>query len=109
MFIVGKQALPKSFRRNFDVVTCAGGLGINRMPARCFEDMLNALRPGGFVVFTVSAKHVGDDDSFRTGYRKAIDRLTTRGAWQPLAQKDFIRYQGSSEEQYQLMIFQKSS
>lgn len=53
-YIVGKQGLPSAYRRSFDVVTCAGGLGTNLLPARCFDDMLNALRPGGFIIFTVS-------------------------------------------------------
>jgi len=65
--------LPKSYRRNFDLVTCAGNLGTNLLPARCFADMLGALRPGGHVVFTVSKKHLAEKDSFRTGYRKAIE------------------------------------
>jgi len=47
--------------------------------------MLNALRPGGHVVFTVSKKHLAEKDSFKTGYRKAISKLIENGSWQPVA------------------------
>ena len=57
-YIVGKQGLPRPFRRSFDVVTCAGGLGTNLLPAKSFDDMLSALKSGGFAVFTVSQKHL---------------------------------------------------
>ena len=108
-FIVGKQSLPKSYRRNFDVVACAGSLGTNLLPARCFADMLGALRPGGHVVFTVSKKHLAEKDSFRTGYRKAIERLVADGSWQPVAQREFIKSQGDGEEHFALFVFQKTS
>ena len=57
-YIVGKLALPHKLRRSFDVVTCSGGLGTNLLPARCFEDMLAALKPRGYVIFTLSQKHL---------------------------------------------------
>ena len=88
-FIVGKQALPTSYRRAFDVVTCAGGLGTNLLPARCFDDMLTALRPQGHVVFTVSQKHLTEEDRFGTGYSDAINRLIGRGFWSPIAHVEF--------------------
>ena len=71
--IVGKQALPKSYRKNFDVVVCAS-LGTNHLPARCFEDMLSAVKSGGYLVFTVGSKHLGNDP-FDMRYAQTIARL----------------------------------
>jgi len=62
IFIAGKQSIPVSYRRTFDFVTCAGGLGTNLLPARCFDDMLTACKPGGHIIFTVSQKHLREDD-----------------------------------------------
>ena len=67
-FIVGKQGLPASYRRAFNIVTCSGGLGTNLLPKSCFEDMLNALTPNGHCVFTVSQKHLKTDSAFKMGY-----------------------------------------
>ena len=95
-FIVGKQGLPKSYRRAFDVVTCAGGLGTNLLPAKSFDDMINALRPGGYAIFTVSQKHLKREDSFGMNYYESIDRLITRGSWRPLIHYEFVKYHGVS-------------
>lgn len=115
-FIVGKQALPKSYRRAFDIVTCAGGLGTNLLPAKSFDVMLHALKLGGFAVFTVSQKHLksGDSESFGMGYYESMDRLITRGAWKPIIHEEFVKYHGVSHdnfavsaEKYSLLVFQK--
>ena len=83
-FIVGKQGVPKTFRRKFDFVTCAEGLGTGLMPARGFEDMLSTLKPGGFCIFTMSQKHLKDDSMFATGYALAIKKLIDRNLWRPI-------------------------
>lgn len=81
---MGKQSIPVSYRRTFDFVACAGGLGTNLLPARCFDDMLMACKPGGHIVFTVSQKHLREDDQFGMDYLKAINRHIESGAWTPL-------------------------
>lgn len=91
-FIVGNQPLPRIYRRAFDVVTCAGGLGTNLLPAECFTDMLSALKPKGYVVFTVSQKHLKPEDSFNMGYIDAIEKLIDEGKWHPLQHNKFIKY-----------------
>ena len=83
-FIVGKQSLPKIYRRQFDVVTCAGGLGTNLLPAICFKDMLKALKPRGHAIFTVSQKHLKHNNTFNMRYGEAIERLIEAGMWHPL-------------------------
>ena len=57
-FIVGKQRLPREMMRKFDIVTCSENLGSNLFLARCFNDMLDALKPGGYAVFTLATKHI---------------------------------------------------
>ena len=91
-FIVGNQPLPRIYRKAFDVVTCAGGLGTNLLPAECFTDMLSALKPKGYVVFTVSQKHLKPEDSFNMGYIDAIEKLIDEGKWHPLQHNKFIKY-----------------
>lgn len=60
-YIVGKQNLPKQLKRKFDVVTCSENLGTHQFPAKCFEDMISALKPRGYAVFTVATKHLNAD------------------------------------------------
>ena len=91
-FIVGNQPLPRKYRRAFDVVTCAGGLGTNLLPAECFNDMLSALKPGGHAIFTVSQKHLKPEDSFNMGYIDAIEKLIEKGKWNPILHNKFIKY-----------------
>ena len=107
-FIVGKQSLPKAYRRSFDVVTCSGGLGTNLLPAQCFSDMLNALKPDGFVVFTVSQKHMSEADSFGMGYFQAVEKLEQRGAWHNVDSREFVKdHGGVTSELFSLFVFQK--
>ena len=82
------------------MVTCAGGLGTNLLPAKCFDDMINALRPGGFAIFTVSQKHLKRDDPFGMQYYENIDRLITRGAWRPLIHYEFVKYHGIGRDSF---------
>jgi len=86
-FIVGKQGLPPAYRRKFDIVTCATSLGTNLLPSKSFEDMLLALKSGGFVVFTVSHKHLVEGNSFNMGYQQAIERLIQKGSWRPVSHR----------------------
>ena len=87
-----------SLRRKFDIVTCSGGLGTNLFPARAFEDMLSALKPGGHIVFTVSKKHLNGDSNFGMGYYETINKLTEKKAWTPVIEKEFIKYQGYGDD-----------
>ena len=70
--ILGKVGLPKTYRRTFDFVTCAGGLGTNHLPAHCFSDMLATLKSRGYCIFTVSQKHLRSDTPFGMGYTEEI-------------------------------------
>jgi len=110
-YIVGRQALPVPYRKTFDIVTCAGGLGTHLLPASCFNDMLWALKPGGHVVFTLSQKHLEDANPFGTGYREAIDRLLAEGSWQLIRRMAFIHCKDQDtcayQETFALMIFKK--
>jgi len=49
--------------------------------------MLKALKPDGFIIFTVGSKHLGGDDPFHMRYADAIERLEKRGAIRPIARK----------------------
>ena len=43
-FIVGRQAMPSSFTRKFDIVSCSGNLGVGLMPSQGLHDMVKALK-----------------------------------------------------------------
>lgn len=102
--IVGKQALSKAFRRSFDVVTCAS-LGITHLPARCFEDMLSALRPGGYLAFAVGTKHLGGDDPLNLHYAKTIKKLEAQGRLRQIVSEKFLKYHGVHKEQFSFLVF----
>jgi len=108
---VGRQPLPVPYRRVFDVVTCAGGLGTNLLPASCFDVMLTALAPDGFVVFTVSQKHLGESNPFGTGYKEAIDQLLAKRSWKLVRKTDFVQIRDNEtatrQESFSLFVFQK--
>ena len=103
--------MPTQYKRTFDVVTCTGGLGTNLLPARCFHDMLNALKPGGFIIFTVSQKHLQERDSFKTGYLSAIEKLSKKGTWRPMYHHEYVKTHGfgtsAKEERHSLLVFRK--
>lgn len=90
---MGKQGLPPSYRRAFDIITCSGSLGTNLLPAKCFELMLSALKPGGHLIFTVGQKHLSADtnSSFGMGYSAAIQSLIDRGSWRPVQHREFTK------------------
>lgn len=113
-FIVGKQGIPKNYRRRFDFVTCAEGLGTGLMPSRGFEDMLTTLKPGGYCIFTISKKHLRDDSMFGMGYILAMQKLIDRNLWRPIIHREFQKYHGMSEgvnaksvEPYAFFVFQR--
>ena len=89
-FIVGRQSMPREFRRKFDIVTCSENLGTNLFPAKCFDNMVEALKPSGYAVFTIPTKHLESDNIFNTGYAQAIERLiTVRRVWSPVHHLQF--------------------
>ena len=113
-FIVGSQPLPWTYRKAFDVVTCAGGLGTNLLPAKCFNDMLSALKPRGYAIFTVSQKHLKHENSFNMRYIDQIEKLMEEGKWHPLVHNKFMKYHhiqlgaiNASGEPFSLLVFQK--
>ena len=67
---------------------CSNSLGTNLLPTRCFEDMLNAVVPGGHIVFTVSDKHLQEESMFGTDYLQAIKRLQKQGAWELILRRN---------------------
>lgn len=112
---MGKQSIPREFKRKFDIVTCSDNLGTNLFPASCFKDMLGALKSGGYVVFTVPLKHLQPNASFNMGYAEAIERLIQKGACKPLHYRVFDKchYLGhfgennSSKERSALLVLRK--
>ena len=104
--IVGKQPLPRAYRKNFDVVVCAS-LGTNTLPARCFEDMLSALKPGGYLVFTVGTKHLSNDP-FDLQYAQMIEKFESRGAISPVVIEEFDKFLGVHKEQFSFLVFEKA-
>lgn len=89
-FIVGKQALPTHYRRNFDIVSCSGNLGVSLMPSQGLNDMVKALKKGGIVVFSINEKLLNPQTDKGTGYNKAIQKLVDDGAWQPVNEVEFV-------------------
>lgn len=83
-FIVGKQALPSHYRRNFDIVSSSGNLGVGLMPSQGLTDMVKALRKGGIAVFSINEKLLDPETDMGTGYGKVIKKLTEDGVWAPL-------------------------
>jgi len=71
--------------------------------------MLTALKPGGHIMFTVSQKHLREDNLFGMSYVEAINNLIEKGSMRALLHQEFVRDLGvfhtGSEERYSLLVF----
>lgn len=72
-FIVGRQALPNHYRRNFDIVSSSENLGVGLMPSKGLKCMVKALKKGGIAVFSINEKLLDPETDRGTGYSKVIN------------------------------------
>jgi len=64
--------MPKHYRRSFDIVCCSGNLGVGKIPSQGLKDMVNALKKGGIVAFSIKEKLLNPKTDKGTGYSTAI-------------------------------------
>ena len=74
--------------------------------------MLDALKPGGYAVFTLATKHISSESSFATEYAAKIEQLIQRRAWSPVYHREFKKcrsfgYMSNSFENFSLLVFRK--
>jgi len=98
-FIVGKQAMPSNYARKFDIVSCSGNLGVGLMPSQGLNDMVKALKQGGYAVFSINEKLLDPKTDKGTGYSQEIQKLIDNEAWKPVASVD------GADDRSKIMIF----
>lgn len=78
---------PDMFKNKFDFVTCAGLINNNHMDYLLFEEMLLAVKKGGFVVFSARFSYMG-----KYWYDPIIKEMHEDGRWTLLATETFFKY-----------------
>lgn len=81
------EEFPDQFKNRFDFVTCAGLINNNHMDYLLFEEMLLAVKKGGFVIFAARFSYMG-----KYWYDQVIKEMHDDGRWTLLATETFFKY-----------------
>lgn len=91
---------PESFKLNqedllerFDFVTASGLLAAGHATAAVFDEMILALKKGGYAVFTSRNEYLEP-----LGYQKGIDEQLESGKWELVTKKAYEKYSNAKDQ-----------
>lgn len=88
MFLGKPKEFPDRFRNRFDIITAAAILAEGHLMSEVFDEMIHALKQGGYAIFTTREMYLD-----KYNYRKAIEELEIRGYWKKVEERSFQKYQ----------------
>lgn len=87
LFLGQPETFPAKYHNRFDVITASGILAEGHLDNKVFDEMLMALKVGGFVVFATRTMYLT-----KYNYIEKITELTEQGKWKLTAESTFDRY-----------------
>ena len=87
MFLGQPANFPSDYYNQFDVVTAACILAEGHLMCEVFDEMILALKQGGYAIFTTREEYLD-----KYGYREAINQLEDRGFWKKVDEREFQKY-----------------
>ena len=91
VFLGNPDVFPEKFRNKYDVVTCTGVLLHEHCGPEIFDEMLHALKVGGYAVFSTRAAFIESDCKIR------MEDLAETNKWEFISKERFSRHDKISE------------
>mmetsp|Transcript_11529 Transcript_11529/g.13049 ORF Transcript_11529/g.13049 Transcript_11529/m.13049 type:complete len:225 (+) Transcript_11529:3-677(+) len=87
LFLGAPETFPEEFHGRFEALTAAGILAEGHLGNEVFDEMILALKQGGYAIFTTREEYLT-----KYKYQEKIDALVEEGKWEFVKQEDFLRY-----------------
>jgi predicted TPR repeat methyltransferase len=87
LFLGRPDTFPEHFHGKFDVITASGILAEGHLDNRVFDEMLLALKTGGYAIFATRTMYLTQYD-----YISKITELTNASKWKLVEELTFDRY-----------------
>ena len=93
LFLGTPETFPEKYHGVFDAITAAGILAEGHLGNEVFDEMILALKQGGYAVFTTR-----DEYLTKYNYQEKIDELVNDGKWEFADKEEFLRYNNMKGE-----------
>ena len=93
LFLGTPDTFPKQFHDRFEVLTASGILAEGHLDNRVFDEMLLALKKGGYACFSTRTMYLT-----QYSYGDKIKALEEEGKWELVKEITFERYDKLEEE-----------
>ena len=87
LFLGKPESFPGDLHGKFEAITAAGVLAEGHLTGAVFDEMLLALKKGGYAIFTTREEYLE-----KLGYQTKIDELVESAKWEFVKKVDFTRY-----------------
>lgn len=87
LFLGSPDTFPNKFHHVFDVVTASGILAEGHLDCSVFDEMLLALKEGGYAIFATRTMYLT-----MYGYEEKMKQLEEQGKWRYIKELTFDRY-----------------
>jgi predicted TPR repeat methyltransferase len=87
MYLGRPKEFPSRFRNRFDLITGAAILAEGHLMNEVFDEMIHALKQGGYAIFTTREEYLD-----KYNYRQGIQDLVDKGYWKLAAEGTFMKY-----------------
>jgi hypothetical protein len=86
-FFGDPEAFPEHHRNRYDALGCTGLLAEGHLTPTCFDEMILALKKGGYAIFSTRKAYLT-----KYSYGSKIDELEASGAWEKVSELEFVKY-----------------
>jgi len=87
LFLGKPDTFPQEFHGRFDAITASGILAEGHLDNKVFDEMLLALREGGFAIFATRTMYLT-----KYNYIEKMTELEQQGKWRKIHEITFDRY-----------------
>lgn len=87
LYLGQPESFPNMFHQVYDAITAAGILAEGHLDIKVFDEMIMALKTGGFAIFATRTMYLT-----QYGYEEKIKALEEEGKWKFVKEITFDRY-----------------
>ena len=92
LFLGLPDTFPDEYRNRFDAITAAGILAEGHLDNKVFDEMILALKTGGYAIFATRTMYLE-----QYSYAQGIKKLEDEGKWKQIKEIKFWRYDQAQE------------
>ena len=92
VFLGNPSEFPDKFKNKYDVIVCAGVIFDGHCGPEIFDEMLLALKKGGYAIFSSRAAFL------KANCEERAKELVDTGKWEFISKEEYVRYTKISEK-----------